>query len=142
MTPDANFPRLNPHNHQLSSEPTTEYNCIAWSARDTTRWWQPGEYWPVDILADDFGIGVLIQAFQALGYETCVDDRLESGYEKVALYGAFHYYTHASRQLPSGKWTSKLGKAEDIEHDTPDDLAGGIYGSVVEFMKRPILKGV
>lgn len=85
------------------------------------------------------GIGILELAFQALGYETCEeDDRLEPGYEKVALYGSSCVYTHAARQLTNGRWTSKLGKAEDIEHDTPDDVAGGLYGEVVEIMKRPV----
>ena len=45
-------------------------------------------------------------------------------------------YTHAARQRPGGKWTSKLGKAEDIEHDTPDVVAGGLYGEVVLIMRR------
>ena len=31
--------------------------------------------------------------------------------------------------------------AEDIEHDTADTLAGGIYGEVVEIMRRPRSKG-
>ena len=56
----------------------------------------------------------------------------------MSLYGGSLLYTHAARQLPGGKWTSKLGKAEDIEHDTADVVAGGIYGEVVELMKRPI----
>jgi len=56
--------------------------------------------------------------------------------EKVALYGSFLFYTHAARQLPDGRWTSKLGRLEDIEHDTPDDVAGGLYREVAQFMKR------
>jgi hypothetical protein len=44
----------------------------------------------------------------------------------------------ASRQLPSGRWTSKLDRAEDIEHDPPHDVAGGIYGDIVQIMKRPV----
>ncbi len=55
---------------------------------------------------------------------------------EVALYGFGFFYTHAVRQLANGKWTSKLGKAEDIEHDSPDDIAGGLYGEVVQFMRR------
>ena len=43
----------------------------------------------------------------------------------------------AARQLADGYWTSKLGHDEDIEHDMPEDLAGGIYGAVVLFMSRP-----
>jgi hypothetical protein len=97
-------------------------------------------YWPIEAPPGESGIGILVQAFEALGYEICEEERLETDYEKVALYGYGLYYTHAARQLPHGKWTSKLGKAEDIEHDTPDDVAGGVYGEVVEFMKRPILR--
>jgi hypothetical protein len=76
-------------------------------------------------------------AFRALGYERCDDDGPEPGIEKVALYGNTLLYTHAARQLPGGTWTSKLGKSEDIEHDTPDVVAGGIYGEVVAIMRRP-----
>jgi hypothetical protein len=58
--------------------------------------------------------------------------------EKVALYGSTFLYTHAARQLLNGKWTSKLGRSVDIEHDTPDDLAGGVYGEVQQYMRRAI----
>lgn len=60
-------------------------------------------------------------------------------FEKVALYGNATFYSHAAKQTADGKWSSKLGKAEDIEHDTPDDVAGGIYGEVVEILKRRVL---
>ena len=63
---------------------------------------------------------------------------LEQGFEKVALYGTALEYSHAARQLPSGKWSSKLGKDVDIEHDTPNDVAGGVYGEVMQIMKRPV----
>lgn len=43
---------------------------------------------------------------------------------------------HAARQLASGRWTSKLGKLEDIDHAL-HDLEGMLYGAVVLFMKRP-----
>jgi hypothetical protein len=79
---------------------------------------------------------VLILAFQAIGFELCADGGLEPGFEKVALYGDGVFYTHAARQLPDGKWTSKLGGAEDIEHDAAEDVAGGVYGEVVQFMRR------
>jgi hypothetical protein len=62
-------------------------------------------------------------------------------HERTVGYGSSFLYTHAARQLPNGKWTSKLGKGEDIEHDTPDDVSGGIYGEVVEIMRRPISAG-
>ncbi len=136
MQADRSFPRLTPHNHRVTSPPDIEYNCIAWAAGDTTHWWQPGLYWPTAALADDFGLGALTDAFRHLGFEPCADDGPEPDVEKVALYGNTMLYMHAARQLPGGKWTSKLGKGEDIEHDSPDVVAGGIYGEVVEIMKR------
>jgi hypothetical protein len=137
MPPDA-FPRLTATNHQVTSPETTDYNCVAWSAGDTAHWWQPGVYWPVAAPPNDYGVAVLEKAFESLGYEPCVDGSREPGVEKVALYGISIFYTHVARQLTSGKWTSKLGAAEDIEHDTPEDVAGGAYGQVVQYMKRPI----
>src|SRR4051794_32435817 len=128
MIQGRDFPRLTEHNHRVTSPATAEYNCIAWSAGVTDRWWQPGVYWPVATPEDDFGIGVLEQAFVALGFEGCDDDSLEVGFEKVALYGSSLFYNHAARQLPDGKWTSKLGRSEDIEHGTPNDVAGGVHG--------------
>jgi hypothetical protein len=38
--------------------------------------------------------------------------------------------THASRQLPDGKWTSKLGSSFDICHSTPYTIQGRLYGMV------------
>ena len=137
MIGGSSFPHLTAANHRVTSPATTDYNCIAWSAGDTQHWWQPGGFWPGASPADDFGIGVLERAFSELGYADCgSDDTLERGYEKVALYGSSAFYTHAARQLPTGKWTSKLGRDVDIEHETPDDVAGGIYGEVVQVMKR------
>jgi hypothetical protein len=139
MIGGAEFPRLSATNHRMTSPATTDYNCIAWGAGKTDRWWQPGVYWPVAVPPDDFGIGILERAFAALGFVDCgADDRLEVGWEKVALYGSAQIYTHAARQLASGKWTSKLGRDIDIEHDTPDDVAGGVYGEVVQIMRRVV----
>jgi hypothetical protein len=94
---------------------------------------------PADKPKDDFGLSALEEAFRALGYESCaMDAGLESGFVKVALYGSGFSYTHAARQLPNGKWTSKLGSGEDIEHESPDDVAGGVYGTVMSIMKRRV----
>lgn len=138
MIPAETFPALTSENHRITSPPTPDYNCIAWSAHDETRWWEPGRFWPVASPPNDYGIGVLIQAFVSLGYEECGSDGLEEGYEKVVLYGSALCYTHAARQLPSGKWTSKLGRAEDIEHDTPEAVAGPLYGDPIQFMRRKL----
>lgn len=132
------FLRLTDDNHRVTSPATTDYNCIAWSAGDIERWWQPGVYWPVEASANDAGPDALTRVFASLGYAPCPDGGPEPGYEKVALYASGVFYAHAARQLPGGKWTSKLGKLEDIEHDRPDDVAGGAYGEVVGFMWRSV----
>jgi hypothetical protein len=140
MNASSDLPRLTPDNHRVTSPATIDYNCIAWAAEDTENWWQPGIFWiPADWPANDFGLGALEKVFLSLGYIDCSnEDGLEPGFQKVALYGYGFVYTHAARQLPSGKWTSKLGKGEDIEHDTPHDVAGGVYGDVVQVMKRAV----
>ncbi len=139
MIPDDDlFPRLTEDNHRQTSPPDVRYNCIAWSVGDTARWWQPGYYWPVETGREDCWIGNLIEAFRELGYREGADESLEPGFEKVAVYASGIFYTHAARQLASGKWTSKLGKAEDIEHDQPGDVAGGLDGEVADIMNRSI----
>ena len=133
------FPRLNEKNHRFTSSATVDYNCIAWAAEDIERWWQPGAFWPIaDWPKSDCGLGALEHAMMSLGYANCgLDTSLEPGFTKVAIYGWGSTYTHAARQLPNGKWTSKLGKGEDIEHDSPDDVTGGLYGELAEIMKKP-----
>src|SRR5205814_1385509 len=138
MIPSDLFPRLTPENHRVTSSETIDYNCIAWATGDTEHWWQPAVHWPTPVAPGDYGLEALEQAFRCLGYELCTDGSLEARWEKVALCGDNVFYTHAARQLSNGKWTSKLGAAEDIEHDAPDDVAGGVYGQVVRFMKRVV----
>jgi hypothetical protein len=133
------FPNLRNCPHRVTSPITEDYNCIAWAAGDTDNWWWPSpfDYWPVEpreATADGF-----IVAFRTLGYEPCADGNLEAGFEKVALYFNATGPTHMARQLVDGKWTSKLGKAWDIEHATLEGVGNGGYGAAVVFMKRPII---
>lgn len=137
MEADEDFPRLTPENHRVTSPAMIDYNCIAWAAGDTESWWEPGVYWPIESPPDEYGIGILEAAFKSLGFEACDGAESDPGFEKVAIYGNNLFYTHAARQLPTGKWTSKLGKLEDIEHETPDVVAGGVYGEVVGIMRQP-----
>lgn len=134
----ALFPNLSPQNHRITSSASPDYNCIAWSVGDTAHWWQPGVYWPMNSPPGDFSSGVLEQCFLGLGFSDCrFDSSLETGFEKVALFSSGQFFTHAARQLSSGKWTSKLGRDVDIEHDAAEDVAGGVYGLLVQIMKRP-----
>ena len=138
MNPSADFPRLTDGNHRVTSPSNSDYNCVAWAADDTMNWWQPGVFWPIQAGLEDFGIATLQAALVFLGYVPCPDGSEETGFEKVALYATGVFYTHAARQLPNGNWTSKLGREEDIEHDAPEDVGGGIYGEPTVFMKRAV----
>lgn len=117
------------------------YNCIAWAASDTQRHWWPvdfptnGVYWPID--PPEESVDGFIAAFATLGYEVCADGAVDQSFEKLALYvDAQGVPTHMARQLPSGKWTSKIGRLlEDIEHPTCEELQSG-YGNVRLFLRR------
>jgi hypothetical protein len=79
-----------------------------------------------------------IAVFATLGYEPCNDGSLEAGFLKIALFADAHGRPqHAARQLPSGKWTSKLGVHEDISHIL-FGVEGRHYGTVVNYLKRKI----
>jgi len=144
----AVFPGLQPGNYQVTSEESTRYNCIAFAAgRQDLPWWPieaTGVYWP-DGVDKDETIECFIQAYQTEGYLVCEHDAtLEIGFEKIAIYlGPSNEPIHAARQLSDGRWTSKLGDWEDIEHDTLEALQSGAfdngfgYGKVGQIMKRP-----
>jgi hypothetical protein len=137
------FPALRGTAYQETSPQDHMYNCIAWAAGDTSEWWWPteattggGYYWPPGVPREET-LEAFREAFATLGYVNCNDDRWEAGYEKVALFALLAVPKHAARQLPNGRWTSKLGPMEDIEHAL-HDLTGMVYGSVVLVMRRPL----
>jgi len=45
--------------------------------------------------------------------------RVGTRFEKIAIYAAGGVPTHAAKQTSDGRWKSKLGGWEDIEHNTP-----------------------
>jgi hypothetical protein len=136
------FPRLRVDLFRVTSPRDLTYNCIAWAAGVMDAyWWPVGDgwppYWPEGVPREET-LAAFQAAFAALGYLPCAREEHEPGFEKVALFVATTGCpTHAARQLASGRWTSKLGKAEDIEHDLRA-LEGEVYGSVVLVLKRPL----
>lgn len=136
------FPNLHQDNCRITSPKDKRYNCIAWAAESSVRWWWPSDwgYWPPGVKREPT-LDAFIDAFRQLRYQACADGSLETGYQKIALYADnLGTPTHAARQLPNGEWTSKLGEIEDITHVTVDDLNGPSYGTPVQFMRRPTLR--
>lgn len=137
---DQQFPGLAAAGYQITSAPDAAYNCIAYAAGETDRWWTylvgPGYYWP-DYARRTPQIASLVAVFAGLGYAVCGDAAPEAGYQKIALYAKQGNWTHAAIQLPDGAWSSKLGPDEDIRHATPEALISDAYGAIHCLMRRP-----
>jgi hypothetical protein len=138
------LPGLNSENCRITSMDSARYNCIAWAAGDSSRWWWPDAlrsyYWPSDAPREET-IEAFVSAYATLGYAECSDASLEAGFQKVALFaknsgGEVLKPTHAALQLPSGHWTSKLGALEDVDHSDLMALQGPAYGITVRYLKR------
>ncbi len=130
------FPGLRLFHYQLTSPPTKQYNCIAWAAAKNDKWWWPIRgYWPGQGRRDE-SPKAFIEAFARFGYSPCESDSFEAGFEKVAIYvGSNGIVTHMARQLPDGRWTSKLGEGVDIAHML-EGITGGRYGEVAKVLRR------
>ena len=112
-------------------------------------WWEasPDGHWPVGVRSDGT-IEAVIELFQGFGF-TCTslsDVSYEKGTLKIAIYADEVGYTHVARQLPNGRWTSKIGKLQDIEHDSLEALTSAIrrigtdnekaYGNIAQVMRN------
>jgi hypothetical protein len=136
------FSGLSDDNFGITSQNTTSYNCLAWAVEiDTVRIDPGGGKWPATVPRSET-IEALIDAYKTYGFEECADGEPEKGYAKIALYAhpMTNRATHAARQLKNGKWTSKLGDLQDIRHDAPEALNGKDYGSVRQYMRKPVPK--
>jgi hypothetical protein len=136
---DVLFPGLRASGHQVTSPTDTKYNCVAWAVGDVQRWWwpDPGDiaFWPTAAPRVE-SVVALQQLFESLGFSAVSDESLEPQIDRIAIFATPQGVpTHVARQLSTGRWTSKLGEREDIEHALRD-LEGAEYGAVVLLMKR------
>jgi hypothetical protein len=143
---EAVFPNLRREEYLVTSTETPDYNCIAHAAGFDDNWWWPDgppSYWPEGVKLEET-LEIFAAAYADVGFEVCTKQcrDLEEGFEKVAVYvDADNVPTHAARQLANGKWTSKLGEWEDIQHDTLEAMedADGLglgYGKVALILRR------
>lgn len=144
------FPKLkHDKGFLISSNADSHYNCIAWACFYQDRWIQPPYlgrpnldcvvWWPPSV-PTGLDPDNLIELFKSKGYEICNSFIHEPGYRKVALYKSesTNLWTHASRELTNGFWSSKLGNSNDIQHSTPLELENDIYGKVYCYMKKEV----
>lgn len=136
-------PNLLADGYDVKSIETWDYNCIGFAAGDEHNWWWPDPdgdgFWPIQ--ERDETLDCFERAFRTLGFLRCSDPSLEPGFEKVAVYVDKGIPTHAAKQLPNGKWKSKLGPWEDIEHNSLFGLEGDepAYGKPALYMRKPII---
>ena len=131
------FPKLSSEDFEIVELPSEQYNCIAYAAGDTSKWWDHNKnhYWPTHTTRSN-SIESLKEVFVGLGFDQCHDRSAEDGYQKVALYEKQSVWKHTAIQTPSGRWRSKMGKGPVIEHRTPESLSGRMYGNVTTIMRR------
>ncbi|MES2649609.1 MAG: hypothetical protein V4717_22210 [Bacteroidota bacterium] len=135
------WPNLNSSNHELTSPPTSTYNCVAWA--------NGMDHIVVDLSLDEDGEPLIypdlscwlyIEYYQKAGFELCDSHIYEQGYEKIALYeNSQQTFEHVALQRNEGVWLSKVGELEDIQHTTLEALqCVSYYGLPKWFMKRKI----
>ena len=138
------LPRLRGSGYVITSDQADRPNCIGWVLYSDLYFdpvavggWLAGYYWPPGI-RDDYNVETLLELFALFAFEECDNSDLEDGVEKIAIYtGADGEASHVARQLPSGEWTSKLNKLEDIRHRTLDEiLSPPEYAAVATFVRR------
>ena len=135
------FPKLSDKEFEITSPCSVNYNCIAWAAGDTEKWWWPDlqytMYWPEDIKREE-SLKSFIILFERFSFVECKSLDLEENFEKVIIYvNNEGKPTHAARQLETGIWSSKLGRFYDISHNA-EGLEGQFYGSIGAVLKRKI----
>ncbi|MFY9951433.1 MAG: hypothetical protein WAK27_22220 [Candidatus Sulfotelmatobacter sp.] len=129
-----------------TSDETAAYNCLAWALGINWTRYDPepkcaGYYWFPGLPRkwDEVTLRLL---FEKHNYSVSDNSEVEPGYEKVVFYSDDEGVPqHFARQLPNGKWTSKVGDLNDIEHDSLDCLISPIYGAPGLVLKRK-LQGV
>lgn len=133
------FPLLGHDGFEITSAEDVRYNCIAYACNDITRWWWPtnrhGTYWPATVPMEET-VAAFEALFQTLGYRRCKSVRPQRTFERIAIFERAGIPTHAARQLQDGRWCSKLGRHEDIEHLLLHGLEQSQYGTVFIVMRR------
>ncbi len=138
------FPRLRHDWFDFTGPKDGRYNCFAWAMHKKTTW-VDAYRWPVHVACDLNSERCGFRHWEALGYERTDEGVYTPGYDTIGLYfaDASHWFdekdtlVHATRALPNGHWTSKIGAEERISHEYADSLEASMYGSLRGFVRRP-----
>ena len=136
---EQEFPGLRVTPWRISSPTDPAYNCFAHSFGDNQMRWLPFgqfEWWPHRV-PRSYELASFLALARHQGFEPCDDGDMQPGFTKVAFYGSRDRVRHAARQLPDGRWQSKLGLDHDIEHDLLA-LVGEEYGSLLAVVRKKV----
>ena len=114
------FPRLDVNSAVVTSEISTAYNCIAWTAGITDRWIWPGD-----------SIESFDQFYGGLGFKRAADG-------EIAAWGiSTSSMKHGSISGPGHgpRWESKIGSDLRIQHGL-NELVSSSYGRVLSFYRK------
>ena len=134
-------PLLEADSFSATSDADPTYNCAAWAVGDHSgNWWPEPDaedeyFWPAGALRDG-SLEAILDGYGRLGFAECENAELEPGFSKIAIFATrLGSPQHVSRQLPDGRWASKMGELEDIEHQALRDVSQGRYGQATHYMK-------
>src|SRR6185312_3429657 len=139
--------KLNSSNYRVTSHATPRYNCLAFANGDERNWWESHPYgskvyWPPSLRRED-SLENWVRIFESEGYTECNNRDPEPGKHKVALYVDLDDMSPTHVAISTGhKWKSKLGKLQDIEHDSLDLLEGysGYEYGIVELVLEKVVQ--
>lgn len=126
-----------------ASEETIVYNCLSWALGINWTRLDPepkcaGYYWFPGI-PRKWDEPTIRTIFEKHSYTVADNYDLEPEFEKVVFYcDDKGVPQHFARQLPDGKWASKMGDLNDIEHDTLESLISELYGKPGLVLKRKL----
>lgn len=132
--PLSKFPNLVKSGFKKTSDADTGYNCYAHALHSDSEWCDDFHSWP-DNVPREYSIDAYAAMIVEHGFEECDSNDFEKGHEKIVLFAKDGLPQHAARQLSKKKWTSKLGRKMDIEHEI-DAFKGSMYGEPVRYFKR------
>lgn len=133
---------------KVTSDEDDHYNCIGFAIGYNDLWIAIGRdnipwFWWPDSVPYNREPNSLVKTFMYFGFEECADDKMEEGYDKVALYSKNGFWTHAARIIGNGLYHSKLGESFDILHSPGNVMDQTVdprisYGKPFAYMKRKV----
>lgn len=139
------WPNLRRTGYRIIGPGDIRYNCFAWAVGRTNIWLDPSitgvNYWPPQV-PREYTLAAFVNCLNTFGFSVCENEALESGSEKVVLYGFEDRPQPAARQTETGRWTSKIGESLLIEHHLEAFSVATRkefdYGKPLRFLKKRI----